>query len=43
MNPTGRRRELARLAGQIKTLPLELQNVGDGFGLHNCCLVLGRG
>ena len=26
MNPTGRRRELARLAGHIKTLTLELRN-----------------
>jgi hypothetical protein len=27
MNPTGRRRELAWLAGQLKTLTLELQNL----------------
>jgi hypothetical protein len=27
MNPTRRRHELARLAGKIKTLPLELQNL----------------
>ena len=26
--PTGRRRELARLVGQIQTLTLELQNLG---------------
>jgi len=27
MNPTGRRRELARLVGQIKTLTLEIRNL----------------
>jgi hypothetical protein len=27
LEPTGHRRELARLVGQIQTLPLELQNL----------------